>query len=101
MSKFEISDLSSIGVDLFDDAESFMQDLNQDELAITGGQVVSDKFKGVSTGDTDTAMVTSHYRTHQEPLHGPMPTPPVYKPPVNPPHPRPRPHQWTVWLTHH
>ncbi|WP_168166508.1 MULTISPECIES: hypothetical protein [Moorena] len=37
MASIAISDLHPVGVNLFDDSESFMMDLSDDQLDVTGG----------------------------------------------------------------
>jgi hypothetical protein len=98
MSKFEISDLSSIGVDLFDDAESFMQDLNQDELAITGGQTFSGKF--IDSDNKSTApILDNNSHPKQQPTAINCTVGSIVPLPHNPhPRPLPLPRPFPTWF---
>ena len=45
MAKIEVKDIKSNGAELFDDSESFMDELNEDVLEeVNGGMLASDAF---------------------------------------------------------
>jgi hypothetical protein len=102
MPDIEFKDLnSSIGTELFADAESFLEDLTDDAVNIVGG--ISQSNKLITTTAVD--RITSHYVLPETTGYFPRPghdytTPPVvataFLPPRKPHHHRPRHHKFTI-----